>query len=186
MKRNIYKITVPVILALLLCQCSPLSKRAEERRERREKEIREGYAGIKEMVHSGLYEFIAKHAYPMAYSPVDITSSIYYLRVRYYDVKAYLPFFGRRHTANIGRHSGIKIDAKLQDLMIEERDGHHRVLVTFNVPGEADKYRITMDIGPEGDTRLTVVSSKTSTISFYGKVSPIEPGNKENEQDNKN
>ncbi len=179
MKTNTFKITVLVIIPLLLCQCAPLSRKVEDRRDRREKEIKEGYAAIKEMVHSGLYEFTATRAYPAGYSSVDISGSGNYLSVRYYDVKAFMPFFGVRYMTDATRESGIRVDTKLEDLMIEESDSRHRVLVVFTARGESDKYRITLDIGPDGYARLTVASSKTSTISYHGRVSPIEPEKKE-------
>lgn len=179
MKRNIFKITILVIIPLLLWQCAPLSRKVEERRDRREKEIQEGYAGIKEMVHSGLYEFTATRAYPAGYSSVDISGTNNYLTVRYYDVQAFMPFFGVRHMADPQRQSGISINDRMEDLMIEESDGRHRVMVNFTAMGESDKYRITLDIGPDSYARLTVVSSKTSTISYHGRVSPVEPEEEE-------
>ena len=179
MKTNISKITLLALIPLLLCQCAPLSRKVEERRDRREKEIKEGYAAIKEMVHSGLYEFTATRAYPAGYSSVDISGSNNYLTVRYYDVKGFMPFFGVRHMADAQRQSGIRIDTKMEELMIEESDGRHRVLVSFTARGESDTYRMTLDIGPDGHARLTVASSKTSTISYHGRVSPIEPEEEE-------
>ncbi|MDZ7737824.1 MAG: DUF4251 domain-containing protein [Bacteroidales bacterium] len=181
MKTKILKITALAIIPLLLCHCSSLSRKVEERRDRREKEIIEGYADIKDMVHSGLYEFTATRAYPSGYSSMDISSTNNYLTVRYYDVEAFMPFFGVRHMIDSKMQPGIRIDSKMEDLMIEESDNRHRVLVSFNARGESDKYSIMMDIGPDSNARLTVYSAKTSTISYHGTVSPIEPGMEEEE-----
>lgn len=179
MKTNIYKIAILAVIPLLLLQCAPLSRKVEERRDRREKEIKEGYADIKEMVHSGLYEFTGTRAYPSGYPSVDITGNTNYLTVRYYDVEAFLPFFGVRHMVDRPMESGIRIDSEIEDLMIEESDSRHRVMVSFKARGESDRYSIMMDIGPDGNARLTVASSKTSTISYHGRISAVEPEEEE-------
>ncbi len=179
MKTNIFKITMLALIPLLLYQCAPLSRKVEERRDRREKEIIEGYADIREMVHSGLYEFTATRAYPAGNSSMDISGTSNYLSVRYYDVKAFMPFFGFSYMADPKEQSGIRIDTKMEDLMIEESDRRHRVMVGFSARGESDKYRIALDIGPDGYARLTVSSSKKSTISYHGRVSPLEPEKEE-------
>lgn len=179
MKTNIFKITMLAVMALLLCQCASLSRKIEERRDRREKEIQQGYTAVKEMVHAGLYEFIATRAYPAGYSSVDISGSSNHLTVRYYQVKAFLPFFGVRHMADAKGQPGIRIDTRMEDLMIEESDSRNRVMVNFTARGGSDKYRIILDIGPDGNARLTVTSTKTSTISYHGRVYPLEPEEEE-------
>jgi len=104
---------------------------------------------------------------------------MYYLTVNYYDVQAYLPFFGVQYMADMQIGSGISIDGKLEDIMIEESDSRRRVLVRFSVKSGSDNFIINLDIGPSAEANLTVSSTKRSTITYMGKVSPIEPEEEE-------
>ncbi len=148
----------------------------EELRKKREQKIEEGYKDMREIAFSGLYEFTATHVYPGGGFPSrDITGNRYYLSVNEYDVKADLPFFGTQYMPDKPGRSGVSFEGEMKNLMIEESDNRHRVLVRFSVDDESDNYLITMDIGPSGDANLTISSSKRSTITYVGKITPIIP-----------
>ena len=179
MKGKIHGIVIMFILTVLLAGCAGLAGKMSEHREKREKKIEEGYEAMKKMAFTGLYQFEATRAYAAGYSSMNLSGGIYYLTVNYYDVKAYLPFFGVQYMADTQIGSGISIDGKLEDIMIEESDSRHRVLVRFSVDSDSDKYLINLDIGPSGEANLTISSSKRSTITYMGKVTPIEPEEEE-------
>ncbi len=179
MKSKIPEIVILFIIPVLLTDCTTLSRSMDNYRERREKKIEEGYEAIKQLAFSGLYQFEATRAYATGYASVDLAGGIYYLIVNYYEVQAYLPFYGVQYMADMQRGSGISIDGKLEDIMIEESDSRHRVLVRFSVDSDSDKYLINLDIGPSGEANLTISSSKRSTITYMGKVTPIEPEEEE-------
>lgn len=163
---------IPVIMSA----CTSLEAKIEEIRKKREQKIEEGYEKMKEMAFSGLYEFMATHIYPGGGLPSrNITGNRYYLIVDAYDVKADLPFIGTQYMPDRSGRSGVNFEGQMKDLMIEESDSRHRVLVRFSVDDESDNYLITLDISPGGDANLTISSSKRSTITYVGKVTPITP-----------
>jgi hypothetical protein len=179
MKGKITVIVFILLIPVLLTGCGALSRKMDEHHEKREEKIDEGYEAIREMVFSGLYQFKAKRAYGAAFPSVDIAGGQYYLQVHYYDVVADLPFYGTRHLADIQGKSGIIIDNKLEEIMIEESDSRKRVLIRFSVEGDSEKFLINLDIGPGGEATLTVSSLRRSTISYIGKVTPTEPEEEE-------
>ena len=179
MKNKIPEIVILFIIPVLLTDCTALSRSMDKYRERREKKIEEGYEAMKKMAFTGLYQFEATRAYAAGYSSMNLSGGIYYLIVNYYEVQAHLPFYGVQYMADMQRGSGISIDGKLKDIMIEESDSRHRVLVRFSVDSDSDKYLINLDIGPSGEANLTISSSKRSTITYMGKVTPIEPEEEE-------
>lgn len=164
-----------LLFVFLLTGCAALNRKMDDIREKREKEIQEGYESIKQMVFSGLYQFTATRAHAVGQYSRDLSGVGYYLAVNYYDVKADLPFFGQQYMADNQRGSGILIEGKMENIMIEESDSRHRVLIRFNVDSRSDNYLINLDIGPSGEANLTISSSRRSTITFRGEVTPIEP-----------
>ncbi len=179
MKTKVPEIAILLIISVLLIDCSALNRTMDKHRERREKEVEEGYEAMKELAFSGLYQFEATRAYGAAFASVDLRGGIYYLIVNYYEVYAYLPFYGVQHMADSQRESSISIEGELEDIMIEESDSRHRVLVRFSVKGDSDTYIINLDIGPNADANLTVSSTRRSTITYLGKVTPFEPEEEE-------
>ncbi|MDT8400292.1 MAG: DUF4251 domain-containing protein [Bacteroidales bacterium] len=163
---------IPVILSA----CSSLEAKMEEIRKKREQKIEEGYEDMREMAFSGLYEFTARHVIPSGGYPArDISGNRYFLSVNAYDVTADLPFFGTQYMPDRSGRSGVSFEGQMKDLMIEESDSRHRVLIRFSVDDESDNYIITLDISPSGDANLTIYSSKRSTITYVGKITPITP-----------
>lgn len=186
MKVKINGIFIIIIIPVLFTACAGLVEKIKERRQEREEEIAQGYEEMKELAFSGSYRFEATHVYPgSGYHAADVTGQNYFLSVHYYDVKAYLPFYGQQYMVDTQRTTGIKIDSKLENIMIEESDSRNRVLVRFTVPGEADNYLISLDIGPSGNANLTISSSRRSTISYTGKVTPLEIEEEEEEEEEK-
>lgn len=186
MKVKIHGILIMIIMMILLSACAGLVENIKKRKQEREKEIVQGYEAMKELAFSGSYQFTATHVYPGGgYRSVNVAGQNYYLTVHYYDVKAYLPFYGQQYMVGTRRETGIQIDSKLDKIMIEESDSRNRVLVRFTVPEKADNYLINLDIGPSGNANLTISCSRKSTISYTGKVTPLEIEEEEEKEEEK-
>jgi len=171
MKAKLFRIFILAMTVLIACRCASYYRKLDERREKKEIKMAEGYDEMKRLVHEGRYIFTATRVHPLSFSPVNVRGLGYFLSVNYYDVEARLPFYGRMHSYNPQDPTGIRIDGKLEDIMIEESDFNHRVQVKFSIKTKGEKFRISMDILPEGSARLTVSSVKRSSILYYGSVS---------------
>ncbi|MCF8221510.1 MAG: DUF4251 domain-containing protein [Bacteroidales bacterium] len=182
MNSRYLKILIILLLLFYFYGCASIARKIDERREIREKRIAKGYENMKKLAHSGLYEFKADRAYSSNYSSMDITGSYYYLIINYYDVEAFLPYYGTRYMADPHNTGGIRINGKLEKLMIEESDSRHRVRVKFSVSSNSETFLINLDIGPSGEAMLTISSSKRSSITYMGTVSETETETEEEEE----
>lgn len=184
MKRNSNIIILVCAIPIILSGCALIEARSEEKRKEREQKLVEGYENIKKIVFSGKYIFDATHMYPGGgYPAKNISGSNYYLEVDVYDVTSVLPFYGTRYLSAIPPESGIRIDGKLEDLMIEESDSRKKVLVKFSVRDDSDDYLISLSITSNGDANLTISSAKRSSISYNGKIIQPEPPEEEEKEE---
>ncbi|MBS0011776.1 MAG: DUF4251 domain-containing protein [Bacteroidales bacterium] len=171
MKKGINAILISLLAVTLCTGCAGLNKRIDERRTERKKEIEEGYEAAREAAFGGHYRFLATRVYPgSGYPSRDIGGGSYFLSVDAYDVKAVLPFYGTQYMADRPASPGIRIDGKMENIMIEESDRRHRVLIRFSVRSGNDNYLVYLDIGPDFNANLSISSSKRSTITYSGKV----------------
>jgi len=181
--KNRFNIAVLLIFVMFICGCASVRENAKDRRERREEKIEKGFEEVKKTVFAGLYIFKARRVNPGAgFSPRDLTGYNSYLAVEYYDVESYLPFFGTVHIAELPNRPGINIEGKLENLVIEEKNYRHRVVVKFDVDTSDDKYQVTIDIAPNFDASLTISSSKRSTITYTGKLYQLEIDDEEEKE----
>ena len=181
MKASLFRILILAMIALIACRCASYYRKLDERREKKEMAMAEGYGEMKKLVHEGRYIFTATRVHPLSFPPVNVRGLNYFLSVNFYDVEARLPYYGRMHSYDPRYPTGIRIKGKLEDIMIEESDFNRRVKVSFSVRTKGEKFRISMDVLPEGSARLTVSSAKRSSIVYYGNVSVAEEEEEEEE-----
>jgi len=184
MKRTANIILTVCAIPVILSACALLGPGSEEEAKEREQKIVEGYENIKKIIFSGKYVFEATHMYPGGgYPAKNISGSNYYMEVDVYDVTSILPFYGERYMSAFPTESGIRIDGKLEDLMIEESDRRKKVLVKFSVEDDSDDYLISLNITSNGDANLTISSAKKSSITYNGKITRLEPSEKEDKEE---
>ena len=183
MKRNRNILLLACAIPVILSGCALIESNSEEKRKEREKKLVEGYENIKKIVFSGNYIFEATHMYPGGGLPAKhLSGGNYYLEVDIYDVTSVLPFYGTSYLSGSPGESGIRIDGKMEDLMIEESDSRKRVLVKFSVKDDSDDYLILLSISPNGDANLTISSAKRSSISYNGNITQADISEEEEEE----
>ena len=173
-----------VIIGLFLAgtTVSGQNKSRQEKKTAKKQEAVEGYENMKKLVHSGLYEFSAIRAFPSGGSMVDLTTNPNRVVVNIYDVESDLPFYGTAYTADLSGEGGIRFKGKLSNIVIEERDRKQLVYVSFDVSHSGGSYKFSFEVFSSGDTRLTVIPSRKSTISYQGRIRPIEDEDEEDEK----
>ncbi len=89
-----------------------------------------------------------------------------------------LPFFGRAYNLPYGDGGGIKFNSKMIDQSMKTIDKKKKgkiIFYRFSVPGEGiDMFRISMEIGASGACTVNVNSNNRASISYSGKIIPIE------------
>jgi len=169
------KLITTVILGLLFLSATVAGqdKSKEEKKKSKDQATAEGYENMKKLIHGGIYEFSAVRAYPTGGSAVSLTTNPNHLIVNIYEVDAYLPFYGTSHQATLSGETGIKFKGTLKNLIIEEKESKQMVIASFDVSsGGLNKFML--EVYPSGETRLVVIPSNKSTISYQGRIQAIE------------
>jgi hypothetical protein len=89
--------------------------------------------------------------------------------------KAYLPYYGRAHSASYGGSGGVDFDGEPSDLTITKNPEKRNITVAFNIKNKAERYDCSLVVGYGGTGNLSVSSSKRQVISYYGQVHPPTP-----------
>lgn len=124
---------------------------------------------IEALINSGNFVFVARYALPMGASQVDLTTNPNYIKFNIDLMDGYMPFFGTA-TSGIGLSGDntIKFKDKPELLRIEKKKKNFQI--DAKVKGENDIYRISLSVGFEGSSSLSVISNNRSTISYQGEI----------------
>ncbi|MES3017761.1 MAG: DUF4251 domain-containing protein [Bacteroidota bacterium] len=133
-------------------------------------------AGIKKLLESKNFTFVAESASPMSGGNIRLNSSDY--RVSFYkdSLNSFLPYFGTAFRAQYGATQSPLMFAS-GDLTFETKTskrGNQTHIVKINTPDDPDE--MTLSISPSGYGTLQVISVNRQPISFYGTIT----SNKEN------
>jgi hypothetical protein len=104
---------------------------------------------------------------------VQLTGSVYELRVNPDSLVAYLPYFGRTYTSVVDREEmGIKFTSKKFSYKASEKKkgGWQILLGTEDVK---DAYRLQLDISKSGYATLIVRDIYRQPITFYGYIESL-------------
>jgi len=126
-----------------------------------------------ELINKGDFKFEAKRAFPQGGRSIDLTTNYGFISVKQDAAEGDLPYFGRAYTASYGGDGGIKFDGEMLDKKIEVNEKKHRVILSFEVR-DKDTYKVTMDIGYNGNTSVSITSNNRSHISYQGEIKKIE------------
>jgi len=126
-----------------------------------------------ELINKGDFIFEARRAYPQGGRSIDLTTNYGFITVKQEAAEGDLPYFGRAYTASYGGDGGIKFDGEMLDKNIEVNQKKQKVIFTFEVR-DKDTYKVTMDIGYNGNTSVGITSNNRSHISYQGEIKKTE------------
>jgi hypothetical protein len=131
-------------------------------------------AAVKKMIADQQYVFKAQQAMPLGGKTIQLTSD-YDIKITKDSVLAYLPYFGRAYSANIGSsEGGIKFNSKQFDYTVREKKGGWNISIK---PKDAkDVQQLEFSIFNNGNASLNVNSTNRQAISYSGFV--VAPGNR--------
>ncbi len=160
-----------LLLSIILVSAQP-NVNAQTRSLKKEEQKKQ-FQEIVELVQKGVFIFEARRAFPQGGASIDLTTNYGFVKVNVEEAKGHLPFFGRAYSVDFGGGGGIIFDGKMKDLKIERHPRRMRILYSFEVKNN-DTYRLSMDIGLNGNATLSVNSNNRSTISYSGEISAVE------------
>lgn len=125
---------------------------------------------MKEKVESFDFTFNATAAYPMSFSPVNLTSS-YDLKVSKDTFQAYLPYFGRAYVAPMDpSKGGIQFTSTDFDYSVVEGKRHGNWKVTIKTLDTYRSMSLYLDIWDNGSAQLIVNDPDRQNITFQGYI----------------
>jgi len=135
----------------------------EERKLEKQKEV-------EALVDARDFVFIARTALPTGMMSVDLTTNQNYVKFKPDLIDSYMPFFGRA-TGSIGYggDQGLKFTGKPDKFTVVKKKKNYQI--DAEVKGEMDLYVLSLSVGFEGSTSLTIISNNRSTISYQGEIS---------------
>ncbi|MBI9061012.1 MAG: DUF4251 domain-containing protein [Marinilabiliaceae bacterium] len=162
--RTLFVIVVIISLSFTLS--------AQEKKSKKELK-QEKFDQTMELINKGNFKFEARRAYPQGGRSIDLTTNYGFITVKQEAAEGDLPFFGRAYTASYGGDGGIKFDGEMLDKNIEVNQKKQKVILTFEVR-DKDTYKVTMDIGYNGNASVGITSNNRSHINYQGEIKKIE------------
>jgi hypothetical protein len=160
------------LLAFVLLCGALMDISAQERKTKKQKK-QEQFQETVALVESGNFIFEARRAFPLGGSSVDLTTNYGFLKVNDSIAVADLPYFGRAYRAQYGRNGGMEFSGEMKNINVSKRPEKMDVTFSFEVK-DNDLFRVTMNIGYNGDTSLDIVSNDRSFIRYSGDISAPE------------
>jgi hypothetical protein len=131
---------------------------------------------IETMVNDTNFVFVAITALPTGMKSVNLATNPNYVKFKPDLIDSYMPYFGRAYgSVGYGSDTGLKFTGKPEELKIAKTKKGFQIDAVVN--GTNDRFILSLNVGFEGSTSLTITSNNRSTISYQGEISAPEKPN---------
>jgi hypothetical protein len=155
-----------MILTTGYSQENTTKKSKDEKKLEKQKEI-EALVNAKEFV------FVARTALPSGMKSVNLTTNTNYVKFQPDLIDSYMPYYGKAYSGiGYGGDTGLKFKDKPEVFDIVKNKKAYQIDVTVKTSN--DLFRLSLSVGFEGSTSLSVISNNRSTISYQGEISAPE------------
>ena len=166
------KINYALLLIILSCFPAlvfPQEKTSKELKAERELELQKQ---TEILVNSKDFVFVGSMAYPQGGRSVNLSTRPNAVKYHPELIESDMPYFGRVYSGAGygGSDGGLNFSGKPDEFTITTKK--KGFLIVAAVKGEGDSYRLTLDVGFDGNAMLTVVCNNRSTISYNGNILP--------------
>lgn len=168
------KRSLVIILILVLSAC-PLILGAQGTRREKDLAKQENIQVVKDAIEDGNFKLVFNWAIPASGKNISLSTE-YVMKVMQDSVSAHLPFFGRAYSLPYGGDGGIQFDTKAKDFesVYIDKGRKSRYEFSFGAQAERDYYSVRLQVYPEGNAYMTVLSNNRATISYRGYLKPVE------------
>lgn len=164
-----------ILILTVLVGMEVASGQSAERKARKERLRIEKEKEIAALVDSFDFLFKADRSLTAGYGSVDLTTNPNYLKVSHERIVSQLPFFGRAYTMTYGGEGGLKFEGKPGTPVISRKK--HVTEIEIRVKGVNDSYQLSLSVGPDGGSTLTVFSNNLESVTYHGRICAPEPVN---------
>ena len=165
---------IPVLIILFSLTITSAFSQEKSRSELKKERKLDKQNQIAEMVNAREFVFIGRTAQPQGYRSVNLASNPNFVKFQPDLIEGDMPFFGKAYSG-VGYSSGdggLKFDGVPEDYTVEKRKKNF--LIKAVVKGENDVYDISLSVGFEGGSTLSITSNNRSQISYIGDISAPE------------
>ncbi|WP_245686445.1 DUF4251 domain-containing protein [Psychroflexus sediminis] len=107
-------------------------------------------------------------------SQINISGESSHLRFQGVTVIADLPYFGERQMGGgYNNSSGIKFEAKPEELEILKEKTKNQYLIKFNITENTENFKILLIVYPNFKSTLNISSSQRNPISYRGHLNDL-------------
>ncbi|MFW6044011.1 MAG: DUF4251 domain-containing protein [Marinilabiliaceae bacterium] len=128
------------------------------------------YKEMLTLVESGEFAFEARRAFPQSGPSVDLTTHHAVIEFSDSTARARLPYYGRAFHVEYSGPGGIRFEGPVKSSEITRKPERRKILYSFEVRDD-DHFRVHMDVGYNGDARVSINSNNRSHISYWGSLS---------------
>ena len=159
-----------ILLTLIPCTVFSQEKSKKELKEERKLEQQKK---TEELVNSKTFVFTGTMAYPQGGRSVNLTTTPNFVKFNPDEIESDMPFYGRAYSgAGYGGTTGMAFKGKPDDFKVEKtKKGYY---IQASVRSDNDSYKISLTVGTEGNTSLTITSVNRSSMSYSGNISGAE------------
>ena len=165
--RNIFWL---ILLTLIPCTVFSQEKSKKELKEERKLEQQKK---TEELVNSKTFVFKGTTAHPQGGRSVNLTTTSNFVKFSPDEIESDMPFYGRAYSgAGYGGSSGMTFKGKPEEFTVEKtKKGFY---IRASVKADTDSYQLSLTVGNEGNTSLTISSVTRSSMSYSGNISGAE------------
>lgn len=137
--------------------------------------IEQQFKDLKNLIQTNRFQVTIDRVYPLNGADLTRFNPEGTITVTDSTAKGKLPYFGRAYTLPYGEGGGIEFDNTIKALQVKniEKKRKSSVLYQFNVAGQNDVYRITVEAFPGGSCSVSINSNNRRNISYSGKIESL-------------
>jgi hypothetical protein len=172
---KIMKNVIVLFMALLMGSSLLFAQEVSNKSMMKEEKANKAYAATRALIESGQFEFIADRLISSTGYTKSIITTPNNIRIKGEQVEVHLPYFGEaRANTPYMSDGGIKYKGLMEDYTVEFKDDKRRAIVRFSIDKGIEEHNFIMTIHREGNSRVTVISSGRTSISYYGDTDAME------------
>lgn len=164
---------------LLLVMMGSLTQLAQsqdgpDRKALKEEQSQKAAEAIMQLVESRNFEFEADRLISSTGFSNSIVTTPNVIRIQGDQVRIYLPYFGElRANTPYQVDGGIKYEGVMEGFSTDFKERKRITVVKFGIDRGIEDHDFYMYINKDGQTRVTVISSGRTSISYYGPTTEI-------------
>lgn len=160
-----------ILIAIMLLFTGGIQAQRKNKAEQSTK-IEQQFKELQALIGTNRFQVTIDRVYPMNGADLTRFNPDGTITVTDSTAQGKLPYFGRAYTLPYGEGGGIEFDGTIKERNVKtiEKKRKSSVLYQFNVAGQNDIYRITIEAFPGGTCSVSINSNNRRHISYSGKI----------------